>query len=65
MPTDETSDENGGKVAVTVIGTSKSDQTLQEKSSSLSCREMSAMNNTETASVFNGAMRTVARCCEI
>jgi hypothetical protein len=62
MPTDETSDENGGKVAVTVIGTSKNGRILYEKSFGLSCQEMSAANSTETASVFNGARWTVARC---
>jgi hypothetical protein len=64
MSTDGTPDANGRKVS-NITGVSKTDQTLSEKSSSLSCQEMSAVNHTKTASVVSEAMQTVARWREI
>jgi hypothetical protein len=42
-----------------VIGVAKSDQTLSEKSFLLLFKEMSAVNHTTIARVFNEAMQTV------
>jgi hypothetical protein len=55
----ETTDANGRKVANVVIGVLKNDQTLSEKSFLLSCKEMSAVNHTTIACVFNEAMQTL------
>jgi hypothetical protein len=56
---DETTDASGRKVANIVIGVLKNDQTLSEKSFLLSCKEMSAVNHTKIARVFNEAMQTL------
>jgi hypothetical protein len=56
---DETTDASGSKVANDVIGVLKNDQTLSEKSFLLSCKEMSAVNHTTIAPVFNEAMQTL------
>jgi hypothetical protein len=49
---DETTDASGTKVA-NVIGVLKNYHTLSEKSFLLSCKEMSAVNHTIIACVFN------------
>jgi hypothetical protein len=53
VSTDETTNAN------IVIGVLKNDQTLSEKSFLLSCKEMSAVNLTTIAPVFNEAMQTL------
>jgi hypothetical protein len=62
---DKTTDASGRKVANFVIEVLKNDQTLSERSFLLSCKEMSAVNHTTIAHVFNEAIQTVARWCEI
>jgi hypothetical protein len=52
-------DASGRKVANVVIGVLKNNQMLSEKSFSLSCKEMSAVNHTTAACVFNEAMQTL------
>jgi hypothetical protein len=48
-----------GRFANVVIGVLKNGQTLSEKSFILSCKEMSAVNHTKIARVFNEAMQTL------
>jgi hypothetical protein len=55
----ETTKASGRKVANVVIGVLKNDQTLSEKSFLLSCKEMSAVNHTTIASVFNEATQAL------
>jgi hypothetical protein len=55
---DEKTDASGRKVA-NVIGVLKNDQTLSEKSFLLLRKEMSAVNHTTIARVFNEAMQTL------
>jgi hypothetical protein len=57
VSTDKTTDASGRKVANVVIGILKNHQTLSEKSILLSCKEMSAVNHTTIACVFNEAMQ--------
>jgi hypothetical protein len=52
-------DACGRKVANVVIGVLKNDQTPSEKSFLLFCKEMSAVNHTTAACVFNEAMQTL------
>jgi hypothetical protein len=54
---DETTDASERKFANVVIGVLRNDQTLSEKSFLLPCKEMSAVNHTTIASVFNEAMQ--------
>jgi hypothetical protein len=59
VSTDETINASGRKVANIVIGVLKNDQTLSDKSFLLSCKEMSAVNHTTIAPVFNEAKQTL------
>jgi hypothetical protein len=55
---DETTDASGRKAA-NVIGVLKNDQTPSEKSFLLTCKEMSAVNHTTMARVFNEATQSL------
>jgi hypothetical protein len=57
VSTDETTEASERKVENFVIGVLKNDQTLSDKSCLLSCKEMSAVNHTTIACVFNEAMQ--------
>jgi hypothetical protein len=56
---DEITDASGRKVANAVIAVLKKDEALSEKPFLLSCKEMSAVNHTTIARVFNEAMQTL------
>jgi hypothetical protein len=60
VPTDKPTNGSGRKIANVVSGVFKNDQMLSGKPFILSCQEMSAVNHTTLASVFNEAVLTLS-----